>query len=267
MELAATVTFHVKNKIREVQSQNVIAKLEGIDPALKNEYVIYSAHWDHLGRDTALKGDQIFNGAIDNASGVAMLLEIAKAYASLRVPPKRSILFLSVTAEEQGLLGAKHYAAHPLYPLAQTIANINMDGINPHGITRDIVQIGIGHSTIDEEAHAVAAMQGRVISPDPESEKGYFFRSDHFEFAKKGVPAFYTDTGTDYVGKDPEFATRKREEYRQKDYHKPSDEVKPDWDLSGAVQDGQFLFLLGDRLAESPNRPEWKPGSEFSRGR
>jgi Zn-dependent M28 family amino/carboxypeptidase len=261
--LGAKASFTIKNTLREVDSRNVVAKLEGADPQLKDEYVIYTAHWDHLGKDEKLQGDQIFNGALDNASGTAGLLELAKAFTKLPTPPKRSVLFLAVTAEEKGLLGAKYYAEHPLYPLDKTLANINMDGVNQWGRTKDIVIIGLGNSTLDDRLTAAAKIQGRTIKPDPEPEKGFFYRSDHFEFAKQGVPALYADTGEDYVGKSKEYSQQKRDEYTSKDYHKPSDEVKPDWDLTGAVDDLQLLFLVGHGVAQDSQWPEWKSGTEF----
>src|ERR1044071_2897502 len=243
--------------------QNFDGKLEGSDPALKNEYVIYTAHWDHLGRDPKLAGDQIFNGALDNASGTAALLEIAEAFTKLATPPKRSVLFLSVTAEEKGLLGAKYYAENPLYPLNKTLANINMDGVNQWGRTKDITMVGDDNSTLIDLLRDAATSQGRVVNPDPESEKGFYYRSDHFEFAKQGVPALYTDSGTNYVGKDPAFGKKKRDEYTEKDYHKVSDQIKPDWDLTGAVDDAQLLTMIGYRVAQGDKFPEWKAGSEF----
>ena len=261
--LNARANFRVRNTLRTVDSQNVVALLEGSDPALKNEYVVYTAHWDHLGRDEKAQGDQVFNGAIDNASGVAQVLEIAEAYTKLPSPPKRSLVFLMVTAEEKGLLGAKYYAEHPLYPPAKTLANINIDGVNQWGRTSDIVVVGDGNTTLDDLARQVATMQGRTVKPDPEPEKGFYYRSDHFEFAKIGVPAFYADTGTEYVGKSPEFSKQKRDEYTTNDYHKPTDEVKPDWDLSGAVEDTHFLFAIGHSVLQGDRYPEWKPGTEF----
>jgi Zn-dependent M28 family amino/carboxypeptidase len=263
VSLNAKATFHLKNNLRTIDSQNVIGKLEGSDPQLKNEYVIYTAHWDHLGKDDSLPGDKIYNGAIDNASGVATILEIAEAFTKLPTPPKRTILFLSVTGEEKGLLGSKYYAEHPLYPLAKTLAEINKDGVNQWGRTKDITLIGYGNSTLDDITQQVAAMQGRTVVPDPEPEKGYFYRSDHFEFAKQGVPALDPDSGTDYVGKPPGYGKQKRDEYTANDYHKPSDEVKPDWDLSGAVEDAQLLFMVGYNVAQGDKYPEWKPGTEF----
>jgi len=262
--LNAKATFHVRNDVREIQSKNVVGKLEGSDPKLRDEYVIYTAHWDHLGKDTTLKGDQIFNGALDNASGVAALLTLAKAYKALPTPPARSLLFLAVTGEEQGLLGAKWYATHPLYPLNKTLADMNIDGVNQWGKTKDITVVGYGNSTMDDLlGTALASQGGRTIKPDPEPEKGFFYRSDHFEFAKQGVPALYTDAGTEYVGKDASYGQKKRDEYTENDYHKPSDQVKPDWDLSGAVEDLQAFFQVGYRVAQTDRWPEWKPGTEF----
>jgi Zn-dependent M28 family amino/carboxypeptidase len=261
--LKGTASIRVENTLRTMRSRNVIAKLEGSDPELRNEYLVYTAHWDHLGRDTTRAGDQIFNGALDNASGTAALLELAKGFKALPTAPKRTVLFLAVTAEEQGLLGAKYYAANPLYPLDRTVANINIDGINQWGRTRDVVVVGYGNSTLDDILAEAAAEQGRVLAPDPESEKGFFYRSDHFEFAKKGVPALYTDSGTEFLDKPTGYGQSKREEYTANDYHKPSDEVKPDWDLSGAVEDLALMFNVGYRVAQSPTWPEWKPGTEF----
>ena len=261
--LNAKANMTVKNTIREINSNNVIGKLEGSDAALKNEYVIYTAHWDHLGRDPKLAGDQIFNGALDNASGTAALLEIAEAFTKLSTPPKRSILFLAVTAEEKGLLGAKYYAENPLYPLNKTLANINMDGVNQWGRTTDITMVGDDNSTLIDLLREAATSQRRAVNADPESEKGFYYRSDHFEFAKQGVPALYTDSGVKYEGKDDAFSKQKRDEYTSKDYHKVSDEVKPDWDLTGAVDDAQLLTMIGYRVAQADKYPEWKAGSEF----
>ncbi|HSR16154.1 MAG TPA: M28 family metallopeptidase [Gemmatimonadales bacterium] len=261
--LNARARFTVANSLRDLTSRNVIARLEGSDPALRDEYVVYTAHWDHLGRDTTAAGDQIFNGALDNASGTAALLELAEAFTRLPEPPKRSILFLAVTAEEKGLAGAKYYAEQPLYPLEKTLANINIDGVNQWGRTSDVTVIGLGNSTLDDVLREVAEPLGRTLAPDPESEKGFFYRSDHFEFAKKGVPALYTDSGIEFIGKPAGYGQSKRDEYTANDYHKPSDEIKPDWDLSGAVEDTRLLFLVGMAVANGSTWPEWKPGTEF----
>ena len=259
--LEAKANFDVKIDVRKIQSHNVVAKLQGGDR--KDEYVIYTAHWDHLGRDTALKGDQIYNGAIDNASGSSALLEIAKAFSKLPSPPRRSVLFLSVTAEEKGLVGAKYYATHPLYPLTHTVANINMDGINQWGRTSDFTVIGLGNSTLDDVLTNALKSENRTVRPDAEPEKGFYYRSDHFEFAKQGVPALDIDAGIDYVGKPGDYGMKKRDEYTSNDYHKPSDEVKPDWDLSGAVDDARILFKVGFQVAASDSIPQWKAGTEF----
>jgi Zn-dependent M28 family amino/carboxypeptidase len=265
VRLDAKATFHIKNSVRQIRSRNVIAKLEGSDSTLRDEYLIYTAHWDHLGRDTTRQGDQIFNGALDNASGVAQMLEIAEAFSKLSPAPKRSILFLAVTAEEKGLLGAKYYAENPLYPLAKTVADFNIDGVNQWGRTSDVTVIGLGNSTLDDVLRAALAAEKRTIAPDPEPEKGFFYRSDHFEFAKQGVPALYMDSGVDYIGKPPGYSQQKRDEYTNDDYHKPSDEIKPDWDLAGAVEDGRLLVDVGFRVAQSATWPDWKPGVEFKR--
>lgn len=261
--LGGKATFTIKNAMREVASSNVVAKLEGSDPQLKDEYVIFTAHWDHLGKNESLQGDQIYNGALDNASGTSALLEIAEAFTKLKTPPKRSILFLAVTAEERGLLGAKHYATHPLYPLGNTLADINMDGFNQWGRTKDIVVVGYGNSTLDDILNELITAKGRTVVPDTEPEKGFFYRSDHFEFAKEGVPALYTDSGEEFIGKPSGYGRQKREEYTNNDYHKVSDEVKPDWDLSGAVEDTQLLFEVGYRVSQNDTWPEWKVGTEF----
>lgn len=261
--LNAKASFRIKNELREVQSRNVLAKLEGSDPVFKDEVVVYTAHWDHLGKDENREGDQIFNGALDNASGTSGMLEIARAFAQLPTPPRRSVMFLAVTAEEKGLLGAKYYASNPLYPLAKTLANINMDGMNQWGRTMDIIVIGSGNSTLEDVLAEAAGRQGRILKDDAEPEKGFFYRSDHFEFAKRGVPALYVDSGTDYIGKPVGYAQEKREEYTTNDYHKVSDEIKSDWDLSGAVEDFRLMFRVGYKVANGERWPEWKAGTEF----
>jgi Zn-dependent M28 family amino/carboxypeptidase len=259
--LYANLTIH--NTLHPIDSHNVIAKLTGSDPDLKNSYVIYTAHWDHFGIGPEVNGDKIYHGAVDNASGTAALLEMARAYKALPKPPRRTILFLSVTAEEQGLLGSQYYAEHPLYPLAGTTLNINMDGMNVNGRTRDIVQIGRGASTLDDVVEAVAAGQGRTVKFDPEPEKGLYYRSDHFEFAKHGIPAFDPDEGVEFIGKPEGWGLEQRRNFTAERYHKPADKIQPDWDLSGAVEDSQLFFLVGYRVANDPHMPEWKTGAEF----
>jgi len=261
--LNARASFTIDNTVREVQSHNIVAKLEGSDPALKDQYIVYTAHWDHLGRDPSLAGDQIYNGAADNASGVAGLLAIAKAYTALPTPPKRSVLFVSVTAEEQGLLGSRHYATHPLYPLTRTLADFNMDVLNTYGATRDTQVIGSGQNSLEDSYAQVAARHGRVVVADSDPEKGYYYRSDQFEFAKEGLPALYVKRGIDVIGKPAGYGKAQLDDYTAHRYHKPSDEVQPDWDLSGAVADTQLLFETGDVVANGSVWPTWKAGSEF----
>ena len=254
-------SFSVENKLRKTDSHNVVAKLEGSDPKLRDEYVVYTAHWDHLGKDTSLKGDQIFNGARDNGSGTAGLVEIARAFKKLSPAPRRSILFVAVTAEEKGLLGSAYYANNPLYPLNKTLAAINMDEVNVYGKTKDLTIVGYGNSTLDDVATEILAAHGRVPRPDPEPQKGGFYRSDHFEFAKLGVPAFDPTAGIEFIDK-PE-ARKAQEAFDDTDYHKVSDEIKSTWDLSGEVEDLKVLLELGFRVAQGEKFPEWKPGTEF----
>ena len=264
VQLGAKAAITFQTKIRLIESHNVLAKLDGSDPVLKKEYVIYMAHWDHLGVGLPdEKGDKIYHGALDNATGVGGLIELARAFKSLLKAPKRSILFLSVTAEESGLLGSQYYAENPPYPLNKTVAAINMDGLNIMGRTRDITVIGLGYSTLDDVLRKAAAEQGRVLKPDAEPEKGFYYRSDHFNFAKAGVPALNTDSGIDYIGRPAGWGLQKRDEYTRLHYHQPSDKITPDWNLSGALEDLRLLMITGYRIANSSNFPEWKPGTEF----
>ncbi len=261
--LGSRASFTVKNKLRKATSRNVVARLRGSDRKLRNETVIYSAHWDHLGRDPNRGGDQVYHGAYDNATGVAGLIEIAREFVAMKPRPKRSLLFLAPTSEEQGLLGAKYYAEHPMYPLNRTLANLNMDGLNPWGRTRDLCVIGMGNNTLEDLLGTAATAQGRVVVPDAEPEKGGYFRADHFELAKVGVPALYFKGGMDYIGKPTDYGKRVTEGFTQNDYHKVTDVVKPDWDLGGAVEDLQLLVEVGRAVASGDRRPEWKDGSEF----
>ncbi len=261
--LGVTASITIANTLRTINSQNVVAKVEGGDAALKNEYVVYTAHWDHLGVGEPVNGDRIYNGAVDNAVGVAGILEIARAYTRLQRPPKRSVLFMAVTAEEQGLLGSAYYTVSPLYPLAKTAAEINIDGLNVHGRTKDLTLVGYGASELDAYARDAAGEQGRLLRPDPEPEKGFYYRSDHFNFAKQGVPALDPDEGVEFVGKPPEYGQQVRANYTEHDYHKPSDTVRPDWDLSGAREDLMVFFAVGYRVAEAAHLPEWTAGNEF----
>jgi Zn-dependent M28 family amino/carboxypeptidase len=264
--LGATAAMSFKQALRTVDSNNVIAKLPGVDPALKDEYVIFTAHWDHLGVGTPKNGDAIYNGAADNASGTAALIEMARALGKAQPAPKRSLLFLAVTAEEQGLLGSQYYAQFPLYPLSKTLANLNADDNLPMwGRTKDVIVIGLGASELDDYLREAAAQQGQRVGPDLEPEKGYYYRSDHFNFAKLGVPALALDDGIDYIGKPAGFGQQKKDEYVANDYHAPSDQVKPDWDLAGFAQQAELLMTVGYRVAQAQRFPAWSPGSEFKK--
>ena len=263
VEMGIAADFDIKQNVRSIQSHNVVAALPGSDPKLASQWVIYSAHWDHLGKHPELQGDQIFNGAVDNASGVAGVLEIAKAFTAAKPGPARSILFMGTTAEEAGLLGAKYYAEHPLYPLAKTLADINIDGMGVHGKTTDLEDLSNGNSALDDMLGAAAKRQGRTMEPNSRPENGGFYRADNFEFSKQGVPALYMKYGKDLVGKPAGLGDQLETEWILKHYHKPSDEVGPDWDLSGAAQDAQLLFEVGWEVADGEQFPEWKTGTEF----
>jgi Zn-dependent M28 family amino/carboxypeptidase len=257
--LGVTASMKIDNTLRTIDSRNVIGRLDGADQKLKDEFVVYTAHWDHFGKNA----DGIFHGAEDDALGCAALVEMARAYTKLAAPPRRSILFLAVTSEEQGLLGSEYYAKMPIYPLAKTVANINMDSWNVHGRTRDLTLVGFGASDLDDYARDAAGEQGRVVHADAEPEKGFYYRSDHFNFAKQGVPALDPDAGVDYIGKPPEYAKQQRDEWNATRYHTPKDVVLPEWDLTGTREDLMVLFAVGYRVAQADKMPEWKPGNEF----
>jgi Zn-dependent M28 family amino/carboxypeptidase len=259
--LGLRTSVTLKNSLRQSKSNNVIALLPGVDRA--DECIIYTAHWDHFGIDPTLEGDQIFNGALDNATGTSALIELAEAFKMIEPPPSRSIIFLAVTAEEQGLLGSAYYATHPIYPLTKTVAAINMDALNIYGKMKDITVVGYGNSELDNYVEAAAAEQGRIVRPNPTPEKGSFYRSDHFSFAKQGVPALYTSTGIDHVEHGEEWTLAKKEKYTAENYHKPSDEFDPNWDLSGAIDDLRLLFRVGYKLSMESTFPNWKEGTEF----
>ena len=259
--LGMTASVTLRQQVERSTSRNFVARLPGTDHA--DEHVLYMAHWDHFGTDPNREGDQIFNGAEDNATGIAGLIEMAQAFTSLSSSPSRSVLFLAVTAEEQGLLGSAFYGDHPVVPLEKTVAAINMDGMNVHGPMRDIIVIGLGMSELDDYVTDVAAGQGRVVRPDAEPEKGYYYRSDHFSLAKHGVPAVNPGAGQDHVEHGVEWTRQREAEYREQRYHQPSDEMLDSWDLGGMVQDLQLLFTVGYRLATSREFPNWREGTEF----
>ncbi len=259
-DLKQKASVSIYNSLREVVSRNVVARIPG--SRQDQDTILYTAHWDHFGKDPNLEGDQIYNGALDNATGTAALIELAKAFKALGAAPGRSILFLAVTGEEQGLLGSEYYATHPIFPLDRTVAAINMDSLNIYGPTRDIRIVGYGQSELDDYVRAVAEEQDRVVLPNPSPEKGSFFRSDHFPFAKQGVPAVYAGSGFDHREKGEEWGRQQREDYGRLHYHKPSDEFDPAWDMRGALEDLQMYFKIGFRLAQGSDFPQWKD-SEF----
>lgn len=262
LDLQASVS--VENEIKKSVSQNVIGKITG--KTNPDETVIYSAHWDHLGVGLEMDGDSIYNGAHDNASGTAGLLAIAEAF-SKTAKPDRTVVFLAVTAEEQGLLGSKYYAENPIYPVDQSVCNINMDGLPYYGRMKDLTIVGYGHSDMDDLATEFAEKQGRYVIPDPEPGKGYFFRSDHFHFAKVGIPALYASGSYEHWEKGVEYAAEKTQEYLRDAYHKPADEYDETWDFGGAQQDAQLFYEVGLKLANSEEWPKWKEGSEFKAAR
>lgn len=261
--LGVTASMKLHNQVRAFDSRNVIATLEGSDPFLKNECVVYTAHWDHLGISGAAGLSEIYHGARDNAVGTGGLLEVARALTRLPVRPARSIVFVAVTAEEHGLLGSRHYARVPVYPLARTLANINIDGLNVHGRTKDLALVGYGASELDEYVREAAREQGRIVLPDRAPDTGSAYRSDHFSFAAAGVPALNSDGGTDYVARPTDFGHAVRGRYIRRDYHKPTDVVTPDWDLNGAREDLQVLLAVGYRVAQANQYPAWKPGNPY----
>jgi Zn-dependent M28 family amino/carboxypeptidase len=251
--LGIKASVELKNKMRRVDSRNVIGVLDGSEKP--GEYVVFTAHWDHLGIGEPQNGDKIYNGAVDNASGVAMLMEIARTAATKIEPkPKRSLVFMAVTGEEQGLLGSEYFVQNPVFPLNNTLANINMDSINVYGRDNDRVQvIGFGYNTLEDTLREILTKQGRTMVPNNEPEKGHYFRSDQFSFAKKGVPALYIRSTT----------REDADEYTANRYHKPSDEYNANWDLKAAVSDADALLKVALVVANVDTWPEWKPGNEF----
>jgi len=261
LNVKLSTTLQVKATYNK--SHNVIAKITGTK--YPDQYVVYSAHWDHLGIGKPDEtGDSIYNGALDNASATAGLLELARAFKNLNPRPERTIIFLAVTSEEQGLLGSLYYAQNPVYPVNKTVANINMDGLNPFEPTRDIVIVGQGQSDLEDYLKEAAQKAGRSISFETHPEAGYYYRSDHFNFAKVGVPALYTETGIDVVGQGKEFGKKREDEYREKHYHRPSDQLNAKtWNFKGGANDLDLFFEVGKRIAFGENVPQWKAGSEF----
>jgi Zn-dependent M28 family amino/carboxypeptidase len=260
-----TMDLGVASTITRVTSENVVGVVRGRDPVLSKQYVALSAHWDHLGIGTPVNGDSIYNGANDNASGTAALLAIARAAASQQPRPRRSLLFLFVTAEESGLLGSAYFAQSPTVPLAQIAANLNVDAIDFKGRTRDLTVMGDTKSSLGPQLAAMLRNEGMRIEPDEHPERGLFYRSDHFSLAKAGVPAVSIDAGVDVVGRPKGWGSQQAEDYTEKRYHQPSDEFRPDLDLSGVVQLGDIVYRFARRLADTPTMPTWNADAEFRR--
>ena len=261
MDLKASVT--IKNTFKKSESNNVIATLPGAE--FPDEHIIYTAHWDHLGKDESKEGDQIYNGAHDNATGTAAMLAMAKAYSALSPAPKRSISFLVVTAEEQGLLGSKFYASNPVIPIENTVANINMDAMNVLGKTKNVAVVGMGKSEMEDYLQDAAAKQGRTLTQEDRPEAGYYYRSDHFSFAKQGVPALYAEGGNEPADEETAKYRKRMNVIVTGCYHQVCDQYRDDWDLSGIVQDTQMLFDVGVNVANADAWPKWNEASEFQR--
>lgn len=263
--LAAKLSVRLHSQVRNLSSDNVLALLPGSERP--DEVIVYSAHWDHFGRDPALKGDPVYHGAVDNGSGVAALLELADAFAHQQPPPKRSILFFAPTLEESLLLGSRYYTGHPPYPLDKTVADINMDELIPWGRTRDMAVMGLGQSQLDDYIGEALKAQGRVVVGDEEPEKGMFYRSDQLNFARKGVPVLFARGGFDKLDGGKDAGRRAYDDFTHAHYHKPADHYDPAWDWSGVIEDVQALYAVGKRLAGETTWPQWAPDSEFRAAR
>lgn len=261
--LGIRIRCNLPTKVRDIQTRNVAGLVEGSDPKLKSEVVIYSAHWDHLGIGTPVNGDSIYNGAVDNGTGCGILLELAHAWASQANKPRRSALFLAVTAEEGGLRGSEYYATHPEIAAGKTALAVNYDGLFPFGRTRDVVVNGAERTTAWPVVETIAKQMGLTINPDPRPEQGAYYRSDHFSFAHAGIPAFSVEEGDDFIGKPKGFGAKAFEEYNEKHYHQPSDEFQESWDFSGLAEMARFGFVIGTEVANQNGLPTWRTGDEF----
>jgi len=270
--LGVTLSLDMTNSIRRLKTANVVGVVPGRDSVLSKEYVVYSAHHDHLGvgiPQGGTNGDSIYNGAVDNASGTAAMLAIAKAFAEMpaEARPRRSIMFAAVAAEESGLLGSQKFCADPPVPPGYLAANINIDGVSIFGRTKDLAIVGMGKSSMDKVVQELAAWQGRVVKGDQFPDKGFFYRSDQFNFAKIGIPATYCDPGIDVIGKPEGWGKEQAEKWEATKYHQPSDEYDASWNLDGAVEDTQLMFLVGLKVANTEQLPAWVPGDEFEAAR
>ena len=265
--IRASIAF--RNQVRRITTANVIGKLPGRDPVLRDQAVLYTAHHDHLGKEAPARPgrDAIYNGAVDNASGVAELLAVARAFKALKEPPRRSVYFAAVAAEESGLLGSSFLARHLPVPAGEVACNVNIDGANIWGRARDLTVIGHGKSDLDALVESVARWQGRAVTPDQLPDRGFFYRSDQFSFARVGIPGVYAESGTDFIGRPPGWGRQQKEAWEAARYHQPSDEFDARWDLSGAVEDTQLYFFLGNLVANQDPFPRWVPGGEFGLAR
>jgi Zn-dependent M28 family amino/carboxypeptidase len=264
--LGIHTSLHLTTTITKAKTANVLGLILGSDPVLKHQVVIFSAHHDHLGvgRPDAT-GDTIYNGAVDNASGVSQVLAIAKAFAALPQPPRRSVLFAIVSCEESGLLGSAYFAEHPTFPVADIAADINFDAANIFGRTRDVALVGKGKSTLDQTLEAAAALQGRIVNDEPFPDRGAYYRSDQFSFARVGVPGLYFRGGVDYIGREPGWGVRVTNEWVASHYHQPSDQLTPSWNFDGMIEDTRLGFLAGLAVAQADSMPTWMPGDEFAK--
>jgi Zn-dependent M28 family amino/carboxypeptidase len=266
--LGIRTSISFTTKLSRVQTANVAGLLPGSDPKLADQVVVFSAHHDHFGiGEPDSTGDRIYHGAEDNAAGCAQVLAIARTLVSLPEKPRRSVLILFVAAEERGLLGSLYYALHPTFPAGKLAADINFDGGNIFGRTRDITLVSAGKSSLDQVAELVAKSQGRLVKPDQFPDRGHYYRSDQFSFAKIGVPALYFDDGTDFIGRPPEWGKQKIEEWELKKYHQPGDKLDESWNFDGMVEDAQLGFLSGWLVAQTDALPTWNPGDEFEGAR
>jgi Zn-dependent M28 family amino/carboxypeptidase len=267
MELPLKMEGKIVAKIRPLNTQNVAGILEGSDPKLKDEAIVYSAHYDHLGIGVPVDGDNIYNGALDNASGTALLIELARVFGAATVKPPRSVIFLSVTGEERGLKGSQYYGLHPSIPAKQTMINLNYDGVSMLGETTDVVMTGADRTSVFPMVQEITQAMNLKIVPEEHPEAGYYYRSDHFSMARVGVPAFSLDLGNSIVGKPADYGEKMYKEYNEKHYHQPSDEVDPNWDYSGAKELARLGVYIGWRVAEMQGTTGWRPGDEFEKAR
>jgi Zn-dependent M28 family amino/carboxypeptidase len=265
VDLKVRIRARMVEKVRGLDTRNVAAIVSGSDPKLKDQAVVFSAHWDHLGIATPVNGDGIYNGAIDNATGCGILIELARAWAALPQKPGRSALFLAVTAEEAVMKGSEYYAAHPIIPVAKTAIDLNYDAVHPWGRAKEIVITGAERTSVFADAEAIARRLNLTIKADPAPEQGHYFRSDHFSFAHSGIPAFSIAVGNEFAGKPAGYGEKMFEEYNTAHYHQPSDEFQAGWDFTALQQAAQYGFLLGQDVANQDKLPDWRPGDQFHR--